>query len=77
MFSMPKGPHHQKDRRFASFPHSLSRLLQKLLLTGKYVLMNEALIQSELLTAFGTRGTNSFAVQVRYVWINPRDLPDA
>lgn len=37
--------------------------------------MNEALIQSELLTALETRGTNSFAL--RYVEISPSDVPDA
>lgn len=39
--------------------------------------MNEALIQSELLTALETWGTNSFAAQVRYVEISPSDVPDA
>ena len=51
--------------------------LQKLLLTGRNVLMNEALIQCELLTALQTWGTNSFAALVRYVEISPSDVPDA
>lgn len=35
------------------------------------MLMNEALIQSEWLTASGTGGTNSFAALLRNVGISP------
>lgn len=70
--------HHAKvlRRSFARFFFFFFFFLQKLLLTGRNVLMNEALIQCELLTALETWGTNSFAALVRYVEISPSDVPD-
>lgn len=62
---------------FFTLPLFCLRTPRKSLLAGKNVLMNETLIQCELLTASGSRGTgggggtNSFAALVRYVWIGP------
>lgn len=49
----------------------------KLAAHRKNVLMNEALIQCELLTALEIWGSNLFAAQVRYVEISPSDVPEA